>query len=252
MPRSTRPAPTPTNPEAVIEPASRLAVVGRGRVGTALAHALGLDSPLGRGADGSGFEVVILAVPDREIASAAAAIAPGPLVGHCSGLIGLEALAPHEAFGMHPLMTVATGDASFVGAPAAVEGSTPRALVIARAIAVRVGMTPFEIASRDRAAYHAAAAMASNYLTTLEDAAETLLRTTGNDRDVLLPLVRAAVENWATMGGPASLTGPISRGDEITVARERDAIAERCPELLPMFDALADATRALAARRTLS
>jgi predicted short-subunit dehydrogenase-like oxidoreductase (DUF2520 family) len=43
-----------------------------------------------------------------------------------------------------------------------------------------------------------------------------------------------------------ALTGPIARGDEATVARQRAALAERAPDLLPLFDALADATRSLA------
>ena len=55
---------------------------------------------------------------------------------------------------------------------------------------------------------------------------------------------RAAVENWAALGAERALTGPIARGDEATVARQRAAIAERAPELLPLWDALAEATRA--------
>jgi hypothetical protein len=39
------------------------------------------------------------------------------------------------------------------------------------------------------------------------------------------------------------------RGDEGTVARQRAAIEQRTPEFLPLFDALADATRTLAAAR---
>ena len=58
--------------------------------------------------------------------------------------------------------------------------------------------------------------------------------------------MRAAVENWAAAGAEHALTGPIARGDEDTVARQRDAVAERTPELLPLWDALAEATRALA------
>ena len=61
--------------------------------------------------------------------------------------------------------------------------------------------------------------------------------------------MRAAVENWARLGAGGALTGPIARGDEATVARQRAAVAERAPDLLPLFDALADATRALAGRR---
>jgi predicted short-subunit dehydrogenase-like oxidoreductase (DUF2520 family) len=227
-----------------------VAVVGGGRVGTALVAALGLEQPFGRGFDGDDYDVVILAVPDAQIEPAAACIRPGPVVGHCSGLTGLDVLRPHEAFGLHPLTTLTHTRATFRGAWAAVEGSTRRAQTIARELADRLGMTPFDIRSDDRAAYHAAAAIASNYLVTLEDAAETLLATTGNQREILLPLVRAALDHWVALGGRAALTGPIARGDEATVARQRDAVETRCPELLPLFDALAERTRALAQQST--
>jgi predicted short-subunit dehydrogenase-like oxidoreductase (DUF2520 family) len=222
----------------------RCAVIGRGRLGTALAASLpGAVGPLGRGATGEGADVVLLAVPDAAIADAAAAVTPGPLVGHCSGATTLAPLAPHEAFGLHPLMTVTGPDAGFRGAGAAVAGTTPRALATARSLAEALGMTPFEVADEDRAAYHAAASIASNFLVTLEWAAE---RVGGLDRELLAPLVRATVENWVASGPQGALTGPIARGDEETVARQRAAIGERAPDLLPLFDALAAATRDLA------
>ena len=226
-----------------------LAVVGDGRMGRALVAALaGAAGPFGRGFDGSEFDAVLLAVPDAQISVAAAAVLHGPMVGHCSGAHGLDVLVPHEAFGLHPLMTVTQAGATFAGAGAAVAGSTAAALAFAQALAAELGMHAVEIADADRAAYHAAASVASNFLVTLEDAAETLLRTTGADRQLLVPLVRAAVENWAALGGPQALTGPIARGDEATVARQRATIEERAPQLLALFDALADATRALAGR----
>src|SRR5437879_5770205 len=103
----------------------RLAVVGRGRLGSALTRALSaagvpVTGPLGRGADGAGANAVLLCVPDAEIAAAASHIAPGRLVGHCSGATGLGPLAPHEAFSLHPLMTVTPAGAAFGGAGAAV------------------------------------------------------------------------------------------------------------------------------------
>jgi len=229
-----------------------LAIVGAGRLGTALAGALRttgleIDGPLGRGARPGGSDAVLLCVPDAEIAAAAAALAPGVPVGHCSGATGLEALTGHEAFAFHPLMTVpAHGEPVFAGAGAAVAGSTPRALAVARGLAARLEMRATTVADEDRAAYHAAASIASNFLVTLEGAAERLAATAGVDRSLLAPLVRAAVENWARLGAADALTGPIARGDEGTVARQRAAVAERTPELVALFDALADATRALA------
>jgi predicted short-subunit dehydrogenase-like oxidoreductase (DUF2520 family) len=107
-------------------------------------------------------------------------------------------------------------------------------------------MKPFGLRDSDREMYHAAASMASNFLVTLEGAAEQLMAQVGVERDLLVPLVRAAVENWARLGPRRALTGPIARGDLATAARQRNALAERAPELLPLWDALSDATKALA------
>jgi predicted short-subunit dehydrogenase-like oxidoreductase (DUF2520 family) len=234
------------------------AIIGAGRLGCALLSALRaagrpVSGPLGRGADPAGAPVVLLCVPDAEIAAAAAAVTPreGLLVGHVSGattLAPLHAAGHAEAFSVHPLMAVPAGaDGSVLrGAGAAVAGATPRALACAHDLAAAVGLRPFAVDDADRAAYHAAASVASNFLVTLEDAAERLL---GGDRERLVPLVRATVEHWAALGPERALTGPIARGDELTVARQRAAVAERAPDLAPLFDALAAATRDLAARR---
>jgi predicted short-subunit dehydrogenase-like oxidoreductase (DUF2520 family) len=234
----------------ITSPFPSCAVVGRGRLGTALAASLRaagvpVDGPLGRGATGGDADVVLLCVPDNQIAAAAAAVPPrdGRLVGHCSGATTLAPLDPHEAFSLHPLMTVPATGADFSGAPAAVSGATERARDTARRLATALGMTPFAVADDGRAAYHAAASMASNFLVTLEWAAQ---RVGGVERDVLAPLVRATVDNWAAHGPHAALTGPIARGDEATVARQRDAVRRRAPELTELFDALTDATRTLA------
>ncbi len=234
---------------------NRFAVVGNGRIGGAITRALGLATPFGRGfdgrhpaADGGMFEAVLLCVPDSEIPAAAAAIGSGVLVGHCSGATGLDALAGHEGFSMHPLMTVTAASASFRDVGAAVDGDSERALEFARTLASALGMQPFRVLPEDRTAYHAAASIASNFLITLEATAERLAASAGVDRQMLIPLVRASVENWAALGPERALTGPVARGDYETVAGQRDAIAARDPELLELFDALVDATAALSDR----
>jgi predicted short-subunit dehydrogenase-like oxidoreductase (DUF2520 family) len=232
-----------------------VAIVGSGRLGRAIAVGLHghpdftILGPLGRGADAAAGDLALLCVPDREIAPAAASIPQRVMVGHCSGATGLEALAPHEAFSLHPLMSVTQAGADFKGATAAIDGSTPRAQERARALAHALGMSAVRVGAEDRVAYHAAASIASNFLVTLEAAAERLAATAGVDRAALVPLVRATVENWAALGAERALTGPVSRGDELTVRRQRQAIVERAPELVEMFDALVQGTRALAHAR---
>ena len=239
----------------------RLAIVGAGRLGTELAAALRgaslefpegawcVTGPHGRGYAGTGDSAVLLCVPDREIAAAAAVISPGPLVGHCSGACRLHVLEPHETFSLHPLMTVVPGRTSFTDAGAAVAGSSARALTFASRLADALQMLPTAISDDHRAAYHAAASIASNFLITLETAAERVAGSAEVKRELLGPLVRATVENWIEVGGERALTGPVARGDEETVAAQRAAVADRVPDLLPLFDALTEATRALASAR---
>ena len=83
-------------------------------------------------------------------------------------------------------MTVTPNGARFAGAGCAVAGSTPEALALARRLATDLGMEPFEVADEDRAAYHAAASIASNFLVTLEGAAEQLAASAGVPRSALV------------------------------------------------------------------
>jgi predicted short-subunit dehydrogenase-like oxidoreductase (DUF2520 family) len=234
---------------------ARIAIVGAGRLGRALATALAaagvdVEGPLGRGdAPAQRCDVVLLCVPDTQIKAAAAEVAPGPAVGHCSAGTTLDVLAPHLAFSLHPLMTVTLAGATFAGVTAAIAGATPEALCVAEALCNALGMRSLRIADADRAAYHAAASVASNYLVAIEDLAERLAATAGLDREPLVALVQATVANWAAMGSQGALTGPVARGDETTVARQRAAVAERSPADLELFDALTDATRRLAEGR---
>src|SRR4051794_39569929 len=232
--------------------ATAIAVVGAGRMGRAMAASLaeaGYDAgePRRRGEVPEGADAILLCVPDSEIAAAAEAVAgAAPLVGHTSGATPLSALEPAgaEAFGLHPLQTFSAGagPGQFRGAGCAVAGSTPRALRAATAIARRLGMTPFEIDDEGRAAYHAAASIASNFLVTLQAAAERVAADAGLDpveaRALLAPLVRQTVENWAERGPERALTGPVARGDEATVQAQRAAVQQAAPELLDLFDEL--------------
>jgi predicted short-subunit dehydrogenase-like oxidoreductase (DUF2520 family) len=240
---------------------ARIGVVGAGRLGMALAAALrdaGLpvEGPAGRGEVPSRCDAIVLCVPDAEIPAAAAVVAgAAPLVGHTSGATPLSALEPARAaaFGLHPLQTFATATESFAGAGCAIAGSTTEALAFAAGLARLLGMTPFEIDDEGRAAYHAAASVASNFLVTLQAAAERIAAGAGLEpeaaRALLLPLVRQTLDNLDALGPASALTGPVARGDDDTVAAQRRAVQEVVPELLGLFDELVHHTRQLAAVR---
>jgi predicted short-subunit dehydrogenase-like oxidoreductase (DUF2520 family) len=218
----------------------RIDVIGRGRVGSAVSARLaerGLTLTRDRA------DLILLCVPDRAIADVAAEIAPGPWVAHVSGATPLAALHPHvHRFGMHPLQTftLRRGPEQLDGAWAAVSGESDEALAAAMWLAETLGLQPFPLDDDRRAAYHAGAAIASNYLVTLRHAAGSLLEAAGAPPEALDPLMRRVIENGF------ELTGPIQRGDWETVERHLQAIHEACPELDTLYRVLADATVAVA------
>jgi predicted short-subunit dehydrogenase-like oxidoreductase (DUF2520 family) len=242
-----------------------IVVVGRGRVGRSLAAAAagaGLEPSLVSSADAGAAaenaDAVLLCVPDEAIAAMAAAVTavaqPDALIGHTSGATTLAPLDPDGEtrpgrFSIHPLQTFADEGTAVAGTPCAIAGAGPPALRFARELAEALGMQPFEVPEERRAAYHAAACMASNFLVALEEMATEAMAQTGvhDPRELLAPLVLRTAANWAERG-PGALTGPIARGDAATVERHRAALAELAPELLPAYQALAERTAAVAAR----
>ena len=187
-------------------------------------------------------QLVLLCVPDRAIAEVAAALEPGPWVAHVSGATPLAALDPHERrFGLHPLQTFTRGRGAeqLDGAFAAVTAETAEAREVGEWLARTLGLEPFSLADDKRAAYHAGASIASNYLVTLRRAAGSLLEAAGAPPEALDPLMRRTIENGF------ELTGPISRGDWETVDAHLAAIRAERPELEPMYVALAETTKAL-------
>jgi len=213
-------------------------VIGRGRVGSAIASRL---EERGVELRETGADLTLLCVPDTAIRDVARDLVPGPgWIGHVSGATPLTALDPHERrFGLHPLQTFtrARGPEQLDGAFAAVTAETDDALDRGFELARLLGLEPFVLAEEARPLYHAGAAIASNYLVTLHRVAAELFRAAGAPPEALLPLMRRTIEN------DFELTGPIERGDWETVEVHRQAIRATHPELEPFYDVLAEATR---------
>ena len=215
-------------------------IIGTGRAGGAIRARLrerGLQVTDGRVPDPAA-ELVLLAVPDSVIGEVAAGLDVGPWVAHVSGATRLGALEPHRRrFSIHPLQTLVPrgGGGQLDGAWAAISGETPEAAERALWLATTLGLRPFEIADADRALYHAAAVIGGNALVTLHDAATRILREVGAPPEAILPLMARTIENGFEP------TGPIVRGDWDTVDAHLAALERRAPDLVPLYQALADA-----------
>lgn len=199
-------------------------------------------------------EVVYLAVPDREVAPLAASLPwrPGQAAVHHSGALGLDVLAEAAGRGavvgcLHPLQTFPAGTppqdapALFRGITCGVEAPEPLGSRL-EALAATLGARSVRLEGVDRAAYHAAAVLASNDVVALMAAAGRTWTQAGlppeTAREALAPLLLAAARNVAALPLAQALTGPVARGDVGTVERHLAAL-EATPDLAELYRALA-------------
>jgi predicted short-subunit dehydrogenase-like oxidoreductase (DUF2520 family) len=228
----------------------RIAIVGAGNLGTALALSLhragyGIETIVARSGGKSlqqarslakavGAKAVVSAadvkselvwfcVPDSETARAARAFAV-----HSSGALTSDELALLRRRGaavasVHPLMTFVQGSRPLLsGVPFAIEGDAG-AVRLARTIVQELGGVPYTIRKQDKAAYHAWGTFASPLLTALLAVTEEVAKLSGVRGEAakgrMIPILRQTLANYAEFGAARGVSGPIIRGDVETVKR---------------------------------
>lgn len=210
-------------------------------------------------------EVVILAVRDRAITEVAQMLLGTGLINkrhvllHCAGsasareLLGPVAGQVAGIGTLHPLSAITDGKIAMralKGTVFGVEGDDIGRATASKLVAAMSGVV-LELDSTQMAAYHAAAALASNYIVAAIDAAAAVLAGAGVAPEraarALVPLAEGALRNISTHGTTAGLTGPVRRGDLATVSRHLDAVRDR-PDLAEIYRVLARRAVEIAAR----
>lgn len=213
-------------------------------------------------------ELLILAVPDSELAglirglASAGVVRPGTLVAHTSGANGVGVLAPLTELGarplaIHPAMTFTGHDEDLARLANACFGITAAdeiGYAIAQSLVIEMGGEPVRVAEERRTLYHAALAHGSNHLVTVIVDAVAALRAAldgpgllgqqvvddapgGLAERLLAPLASAALDN-ALRRGQSALTGPVARGDAAAVAAHLEALDSLDPRLAASYRAL--------------
>ncbi len=252
----------------------KIGIIGAGTVGTALAvrlsrkgyriasvtsrspsSALRLTQMAGSGkvydtpqavADHADF--VFITTPDDAIPTVVNQVAwhHGQYVVHCSGADSLDVLEPARIIGaqvgsFHPLQTFASIQKAIDNLPGSTfaleaEGSL---LDILKSMAEDLEGHWIKLGAGDKAAYHTAAVMTSNYLVTLVKLATDLWGSFGIPRDqaiqALLPLLKGTINNIENLSVPNALTGPIARGDVGTVQIHLKTLEETSPAIVPAY-----------------
>jgi predicted short-subunit dehydrogenase-like oxidoreductase (DUF2520 family) len=210
-------------------------------------------------------EVVLLAVRDAVIGEVSQMLVGTGLLGkrhvllHCAG-----ASSAQELLGgvgpmvggigtMHPLQAIADGRAAMralKGTVFGIEGDDAGRAAAGKLVSA-LGGIELALDSSQMAAYHCAAALASNYLVSAIDAAAQVLAGAGvsaaQAAQALVPLAEGALRNVAVKGTTEGLTGPIRRGDAATIQRHLDALQGK-PDVAEIYRALALRAVEIAAR----
>jgi predicted short-subunit dehydrogenase-like oxidoreductase (DUF2520 family) len=198
---------------------------------------------------------IIITTSDDAIAyvckkiSSEGSIKPGTRVIHMSGAGGLDLLeSAHDAgahvASIHPLQSFPDVEGAIKNIPGSTFGITSEDEIKEWSVQMvrDLGGIPFFISDADKPLYHAAACIASNYLTTLIHMVEEIYQSLGLSRDdtirAIWPLVMGTIANIKTKGTVQSLTGPVARGDAGTIKKHAEALRKKLPAFLPAYSAL--------------
>ncbi len=209
---------------------------------------------------------IFITTPDDTIATVCREIVqkgginPGDKVIHMSGAGGLDLLESARQAGakvasIHPLQSFADIEGAIRNIPSSTFGITADEDLRewSAGLVRELGGIPVEVPEAIKPLYHAAACMASNYLTTLIHAVEEIYLSLGLSREEAIrafwPLINGTLKNIETQGSVQALTGPISRGDAGTIEQHIRVFHETLPDYLPAYCAMGLLTVELAMKR---
>lgn len=190
-------------------------------------------------------DLCIVAVSDRAVAEAAAALPCGVAgaVVHTAGCVPLEALP--ACFGargvLYPLQTFTRGRAVELSeVPFFTEASDEAFALRLDAFARAAGGAVLRADSAQRRRIHLAGVFACNFVNAMYGAAGRVLRDADIPFDVLGPIIRETAAKAAASGDPASVqTGPAVRGDRATQERHCELLADD-PELTTIYKLISE------------
>lgn len=239
------------------------AIVGKGRMGTALAKALkdsksfklhsqvaGRSQSFKSLAKNGGPDILLVACKDDVIESTSKAASRGleklKLIVHFAGSRGPSILPklPNVArLALHPIQTFAVGDPDlFLGTSFMASTRDKFAQQFAKDFVRELGGSQIiELREEQLPLYHAMTVFSSNTLVltgmAIEEITKKLGLKTAVMKKALTPLMRQTLRNLMNQEARKVLTGPIARGDEATIAIHLKALKTADPASRDLYSA---------------
>lgn len=201
-------------------------------------------------------DTLFITVPDGAIADVWQQLRDLPIkdknICHCSGSISSTVFFDAEdkgayACSVHPIYAVSDRYVSWKGlsdAVFSVEGS-PQCRDMMKNMLESLGNEAVVIDGSRKALYHCAAVMVSNHMAALADTGIKMLEECGFSRETasraLAPLMTGNAQAIASQGPEKALTGPVERGDCVTVRKHLGVLEGQTKELYRLLsDILVD------------
>ena len=218
----------------------RVAIIGKGNVGSHLALALDekVDLDLYDSRKPIEFEnkpdIILITVSDSAIVEIARKIkSPGSIIAHTSGSTPMEILKDiNEKYGVfYPLQTFTKGiNLDYSEIPFFIEGSTPEVTQNLKKLASLISSEVKDANSEQRKNLHLASVFACNFTNALMGISNDILEKNDIDKKFLLPLLKQTLKKLETLNAEEAQTGPAVRNDISTMERHLEMLEKNGPE----------------------
>ncbi|MEO0074909.1 MAG: Rossmann-like and DUF2520 domain-containing protein [candidate division WOR-3 bacterium] len=208
--------------------------------------------------------LVFITTPDAEIKKTYQKIFPylnrQTIVIHCSGALDTKIFYSAKEkklipIGIHPIQTFTTISQSIKSITNIYFGieANSKAKAIANEIVLALKGKSIFIKSQDKPLYHTMCVFVSNYLVVLISIVSNIARELKikpkNELRVLWPLINQTLTNISKFDPKKALTGPIVRGDLITIKSHLKVLKKRFPELISLYKLMAKQAHLLLTRK---
>ncbi|MDE6548371.1 MAG: DUF2520 domain-containing protein [Muribaculaceae bacterium] len=212
----------------------KVAVIGKGNVGTQFARIFGTEPIPPRTLEGlpADADLYIISVSDSVVKEVAEKMPPVKgMIVHTTGSVGIEALSAVKSKGygvMYPFQTISKSRPLLPSSiPLLIEASDQKTLESIEKCAREYGFTQIGIAdSEKRRRVHLCGTFACNFTNAMIGISQKILSDSGIDEKIINPLVVETIEKLRTLPAKEAQTGPAARKDHSTLYSHRALLEE--------------------------
>ncbi|MFM9423005.1 MAG: hypothetical protein RIR06_1466 [Bacteroidota bacterium] len=181
------------------------------------------------------FHMVLLAVPDNQIALISAQLPEEVFAVHFSGATSLTSLKQTNRAVCWPCQTLTQGTTiDYKKIPILFESSTPEMQTYLEAVLKPVWGTWMLATTEQRQMAHLAAVFSNNFSNYMQSISQNLLKRAGLSENLLLPMLKAHIELLESNSASSIQTGPAKRKDENTMQLHQ-FLLQHHPEIQDLY-----------------